>query len=79
MHAILLEDSAKAIITPDLALVGRVLQVTLLDVCPDLFDGLRSGELVSLVPSLGNGWSKDLTLVSPSSSDRGGESIISFW
>jgi hypothetical protein len=40
MDAILLENRAHRIVAPDLALVGRVLQVALLDVLPDLLDGL---------------------------------------
>jgi hypothetical protein len=47
VHAVLLEDRAHCVVATDLALVGRVLQVALFDVFPDLLDGLRAGELHS--------------------------------
>jgi hypothetical protein len=45
VYAVLLKDGAHRVVAPDLALVVGVLQVALLDVLPDLLDGLRSGEL----------------------------------
>jgi hypothetical protein len=47
VHAVLLEHGAHGVVAADLALVGRVLQVALFDVFPDLLDGLRAGELYS--------------------------------
>jgi hypothetical protein len=45
VHTILLENGSHRVVAPDLAFVGRVLQVALLDVFPDFLDGLGAREL----------------------------------
>jgi hypothetical protein len=45
VDAILLEDGAHGVVAANLALVGRVLQVALLDVFPYFLDGLGAREL----------------------------------
>ena len=44
MHPLLPENGPHRVIAPDLPLVGRVLEVALLDVGPDAFDRLRARE-----------------------------------
>ena len=78
MHAVLLENGAHRVVAPDLALVVGVLQVSLFDVLPDLLDGLRSGELQCVSRSKGRVDMQKLTLVSPRSSESGGESSMGF-
>lgn len=45
VDGVLLEDLAHPIVADNLALVAGVLQVVGLDVLPELFDNLRSGQL----------------------------------
>ncbi|KAH8633604.1 hypothetical protein IG631_12238 [Alternaria alternata] len=45
VNAVLFEDCAHGVVASNLALVGRVLQVALFDVLPNLLDGLWTREL----------------------------------
>ena len=45
VHLVCLKDSLELVITQDPALVVGLLQVMLLDMCPDALDRLRSGKL----------------------------------
>jgi hypothetical protein len=40
VNLVLLEHGVHFLVTPDLTLVVGILQVTLLDICPDLLDSL---------------------------------------
>lgn len=42
MHSVLFEDGSHSLITPDLALIVRVLQVPFFNVLPDFLNGLRA-------------------------------------
>lgn len=53
MHALSLEDGSHSVVAANLSLVIRILQITRLDVLPDLFDALGTGELGFAIEELG--------------------------
>lgn len=80
VNSVLLEDSAHRFVTSDLAAVGRVLQLILTNVLPDLLNCLGARKLFKKSAEEGDGHTKALTVNSPPSKvDNAGDRLRGFY
>jgi hypothetical protein len=80
VDSVLLEDSAHRFVTSDLAAIGRVLQLVLTNVLPNLLNRLWARKLFKISVKDGNENTKALTVNSPPSrEDNAGDRLRGFY
>lgn len=80
VNSVLLEDSSHRFVTSNLAAIGRVLQLVLTNVLPNLLNRLGTRKLFKILAKEGNENTKALTVNSPPSrEDNAGDRLRGFY